>query len=378
LAVVAVLSLLVNLAPIAAQTTGPSAGYLVIHGGGDSLEPLREFIRLAGGTKARIVVIPTAAGLERYDEAFQKNYFRPFREEGVVDIALLHATSRQIADSDAFVAPLAKATGVWLTGGRQWRLADTYLGTKTESALWEVLKRGGVVGGGSAGATIQGSYLVRGDTRGALAPVGDHEQGFGFLKNVAIDQHVLARNRQFDLLAVVRAHPTLLGIGIDADAGIVVNGDEFTVIGNGYVAIYDPMIVLANNHFYFLRTGERFRLSTRTPMTANGEPLWMPQILPRASLKTAQLRQLSGTYRSRQQSIRVSAAGGFVTTVLCGEQHRFIPIATDLFYDEFDGSQLRFQRTTAGVVSGLTWKPQREVGKRICVEGTIEAAKQPR
>jgi cyanophycinase len=373
---VAAVGFLFILTPLIAQTTGPSSGYLVMHGGGDSPDALREFIRLAGGANARIIVIPTAAGLDRYDEAFQKDYFRAFLEAGVVDIQLMHTTSRQVADSTAFIAPLADATGVWFAGGRQWRLADAYVGTRTESALREMLGRGGVVGGGSAGTTIQGSYLVRGDTRGALAPMGDHEHGFGFLQNAAIDQHLLVRNRQFDLIDIIRKHPTLLGIGIDADAGVVVHGDEFTVIGTGYVAVYDPRIVLANNRFYLLQTGERFRLSTRTPMTSKGEPLWMPQMEPRAKVKASQLRELSGNYRSSQQSIRVSALAESIRATLCGEEHRFIPIEADVFYDEFDGSQLTFQRAAGGVVVGLIWKRQREVGKPLCVEGTIEAKKE--
>jgi cyanophycinase len=78
-----------------------------------------------------------------------------------------------------------------------------------------------VVGGSSAGATIQGSYLVRGDTKSNQIMMGDHEQGFGYIKNVAIDQHVLARNRQFDLYEIMRKHPELLGLGIDENTAIV-------------------------------------------------------------------------------------------------------------------------------------------------------------
>jgi len=63
-----------------------------------------------------------------------------------------------------FVAPLQNANAVWFGGGRQWRLVDSYKNTKTEIMIGKVLERGGVVGGSSAGATIQGSYLARGDT----------------------------------------------------------------------------------------------------------------------------------------------------------------------------------------------------------------------
>ena len=78
---------------------------------------------------------------------------------------MLHTYDKNIADSDSFIKPLLRATGVWFSGGRQWRLVDAYADTKTEAALSEVLKNGGVIGGTSAGATIQGSYLARGDTK---------------------------------------------------------------------------------------------------------------------------------------------------------------------------------------------------------------------
>ena len=116
-------------------------------------------------------------------------------------------------------------TFVWFTGGRQWRLADSYLGTKVEEELWALLGRGGVIGGSSAGATIQGSYLARGDTKTNTIMMGDHDEGFGFLKNTAIDQHLLRRNRQFDLIEIIEAWPELLGIGIDENTAIVVQGD---------------------------------------------------------------------------------------------------------------------------------------------------------
>jgi len=337
-----------------ADDVAPRKGYLVIHGGGgDSPESLHEFIRLAGGRNANVVVIPTAAGRKEYDEQFEADYFRPFRQGGVTDIRLLHATDRSMADSDGFVAPLADATGVWLTGGRQWRLADAYLDTKTERALWAVLARGGVIGGGSAGATIQGSYLIRGDTRGALIAMGDHERGFGFLKNSAIDQHLLGRNRHFDLLAVIRAHPMLLGIGLDADAAIVVHGDEFRLIGPGYVAVYDPRLVLANGTFYFLQKGQRFQLSTRTPLSANGEVLWMPHIQPRARLTRQHLRDIAGEYRGGDYRVVVKIARGRIDATLCPGDHReLIPLSADLFYDSADGSKVILHRTIAALQRG--------------------------
>ena len=79
-----------------------------------------------------------------------------------------------------------------------------------------------------------------------------------------IDQHLLKRNRQFDLIEVIEAHPELLGIGIDEDTAIVVQSNSFEVIGQGYVAIYDrDRMIPPAGHFYLLAPGDRYNLSTR-------------------------------------------------------------------------------------------------------------------
>ena len=245
------------------QEIGPENGSLVIVGGGrlDS-EILERFLDLAGGADAPIVVIPTAGGGEHYDQ-----YYRGlggFKAAGATNLTVLHTTDPTVADTEAFVQPLLEARGVWFPGGRQWRLADAYLGTKVHDELWALLGRGGVIGGSSAGATIQGSYLARGDTATNTVMLGDHEVGLGFLRNVAIDQHLLRRNRQFDLLEVITAHPELLGIGLDENTAIIVQGDEFEVIGASYVVIYDAERQLdSGGQFYFLAPGDRYNLKAR-------------------------------------------------------------------------------------------------------------------
>jgi cyanophycinase len=244
---------------------GPAKGTLVIVGGGDEILPILEyFIELAGGKEAPIVVIPTAGGASGYDDKYYAMQW--FRDLGAKNVVILHTDDRTVADSEAFTQPIRQASGVWMPGGRQWRLADSYLDTRTQSEIEAVLARGGVVGGSSAGATIQGSYLARGDTQTNTVMMGDHERGFGLLRNVAIDQHLLKRNRQFDLLEIVQARPELLGIGLDENTGIVVTGDRFSVMGPGYVAIYDPRRKLSNGgSFYLLAAGDQFDLASRTP-----------------------------------------------------------------------------------------------------------------
>lgn len=250
--------LLLALVAVALQAQG---SLLIVGGAAKDAAIWNRFLELAGGPQAAIVVIPTAGGEGDYTSDWDG--LTRLREAGLRNLTLLHTYDRAVADSEAFVAPIRKADGVWFTGGRQWRLADSYLDTRTHEELRRLLARGGVVGGSSAGATIQGDYLVRGDTKTNEIMMGDHERGFNFLPGVAIDQHLLARNRQFDLLEVIRAKPELLGIGIDEDTAIVVRSGEFEVIGRSYVAIYDSKKIRRSKPFYLLKPGDRFDLRAR-------------------------------------------------------------------------------------------------------------------
>ena len=246
-----------------AQQVGPKSGALVVVGGAMSDPAIIErFIDLAGGGDAPIVVVPTAGDADTYDEHWSG--LRQFRANGARNLTVLHSRDPKVADTEAFARPLTTARGVFFAGGRQWRLADAYLNTRTQRELQALLDRGGVIGGTSAGATILGSFLVRGDTKGNDLMVGDHVVGFGFLKNSAIDQHLLRRNRQFDLIDVIAKRPELLGIGIDENTAIVVQGDRFEVVGRGYVAMYDAKHeTRPPAKFYLLGAGDRYDLVKR-------------------------------------------------------------------------------------------------------------------
>ncbi len=246
-----------------AQEIGPASGALVIVGGAMKDQAIiKRFLDLAGGPDVPIVVIPTAGSGDHYDQYWRG--IRQFKEAGATSLTVLHTKDREAANSDEFIQPIKDARGVWFSGGRQWRLADSYLRTKTHEALWDLLNRGGVIGGSSAGATIQGLYLARGDTKNNTIMMGDHEEGLGFLKNVTIDQHLLKRNRHFDLIEIIKAKPDLLGIGLDENTAIVVQGDRFEVMGQSYVAIYDYHSQIdSGGQFYFLAPGDSYNLKTR-------------------------------------------------------------------------------------------------------------------
>ncbi len=259
-----------------APTVGPAKGNLLIVGGGAMGPELwGKFVELAGGAEnASVVVVPTA-GMKVPDDGQVPRSGVPaaLARLGVKHVTVLHTTDRKVADSDAFVAPLATATAVWFDGGRQWHIADSYLGTRTQRAFEAVLERGGVIGGSSAGATIQGEYLWRGDTSGPDKVEGDHTVGFAYLRKVAIDQHILVRNREFDLVPFIEKHPDLLGIGINEATAILVHGDEFEVMGANVVAITDaakwkpdatsPNDAAHKGRIYFLTRGQRFDLAKR-------------------------------------------------------------------------------------------------------------------
>ncbi|MFC1561957.1 cyanophycinase [candidate division KSB1 bacterium] len=248
---------------------GPANGSLVIVGGGASTEIREKFIELAGGNDAPIVIVPTAGGQETYaDSAVISSWERM----GCTSVTMLHTTDRAEADTEEFISNLRAAAGVWFNGGRQWRLVDAYMNTLTYYEFHKVLERGGVIGGSSAGATIQGSFLARGAESGntlMIAPIPEHRGGFGFLKNSAIDQHIDARNRWKDLYEIILEFPELLGIGISERTAIVVRGDVFEVIGVSQVAIHDAARTrtftdVDTVFYYTLNPGDRYDIKNRT------------------------------------------------------------------------------------------------------------------
>jgi len=246
-------------------TVGPARGHLVIVGGGRmTREITEEFSRLAGGFDQPIVTIPTASEGEDWGDDYLAKCYAT--KAGFKAISVLHTRDPKVAETEDFVQPLRTARAVWIDGGRQWRLADSYLGTRTERELHALLERGGVIAGSSAGATIQGSYLVRGAPTGnAIMMSPGHEAGFGFLRQCAIDQHVIARKRHFDLYQVVQRFPQLLGVGIDESTAWIVSGNEARVVGASDVLVHNSEEIPADpdEPYITLHPGERFDLATR-------------------------------------------------------------------------------------------------------------------
>ena len=256
---------------------GSQAGTLVIASGGR--EAVERFVKLAGGPGASIVFIPTAASSLKNDsgviwnpddvggmarDAFERDMLKRF---GLTRLTILHTRDRHIANSRTFVGPIRASQGVWLSGGNAGRLAATYLGTRTQKELEALLARGGVIGGESAAAIVQGSYTVRGRPDKPVLMVQGHDRGFSFVTNVAINPHLSAQKRENELVTVVDRYPKLLGIGIDDDTGLVVKSDRAEVFGLGRIAIYDNR-KHKDGWYYWLRPGDHFDLCRRSLLNA--------------------------------------------------------------------------------------------------------------
>ena len=135
-----------------------------------------------------------------------------------------------------------RAGGVWFEGGRQFHLVDSYGGTRTETEIMNVLARGGIVGGSSAGASILGSFMVRGapSSNNFIMEYPGYTRGFGYLRNTGIDQHVVARERLADIPdSLVARHPDMLFISEDEGTAWIVKGDEAEIAGRNKAFVYN-------------------------------------------------------------------------------------------------------------------------------------------
>jgi cyanophycinase len=208
----------------------------VFLGGGTFTEAMgQEFVRLAGGKNARLVIIPTAYGAT--EEEGPARLIAEWTHFHPASVEILHTRDRSVANDPSFVVPLQKATGVWLTGGKQSRLLDTYEDTLVQEELRNVLKRSGVVAGNCAGAMALGELTIM---RASGEPVSSARRGLGIVPNLVVDSHCFERNRVERLRHVIEEHADCFGLGIDRQTAVVIQHGQLRVVGNSYVATLVP------------------------------------------------------------------------------------------------------------------------------------------
>jgi cyanophycinase len=237
---------------------GPSRGTIIAVGGGASPDVLAKFIEAAGGPDSLILVVPTASAPIGNDPVPPgvRAPDAPLKAAGARNVLVVHTFDRAVANSDSFVEPINRAGGVWFGGGMPERIIDSYAGTKAEEAFRNVLARGGVLAGTSAGAVVLGSQFAASslDTSGepALRPA------FGFLRGVAIQPH--ARTPQPERWMLKR--PDLLRIAADEPTAWVVQGDNAEIIGRGRAFVYGEGSNNSSTAFTTLREGDRYNMAT--------------------------------------------------------------------------------------------------------------------
>lgn len=264
---------------LAAQlNANKTKGVEIITSGGKAADSL--FIRLIGGSDAKVVFIPTAASSLRSDsgtiwnpdeeknkETFKQDLLKRFN---LKNITVLHTRNHEEANTENFVAPLRLAKAVWISGGNPGRFMSTYQGTLLEKELKVFLERGGIIAGESAGAIIQGSYTVRGNPDKPVLMVEGNEKGLGLIQNVAINPHLSAQKRENELVTVIDKYTYLLGIGIDDNTGFLIRDGIGEVFGSGRIAIYDNKKYKAG-WYYWLKPGDKFDFAKKSPINFSPE-----------------------------------------------------------------------------------------------------------
>lgn len=219
-------------------------GHLLVIGGAEDKynerRILKKFLELAGGESAEVLIVPVASD---YPEFAADVYTQAFKNLGVANPRVLRATSRQeVVNADAEKL-LDGVTGVFMSGGDQMRLVSLLGGSDFAARLRRMVRETPIVmAGTSAGAAgMSSSMIVRGEPSSHphknsvnLSP------GLGFLKNIIIDQHFSERGRISRLITAVSYNPYYLGIGIDENTAIVLDGKgKLEVFGQGSATIVD-------------------------------------------------------------------------------------------------------------------------------------------
>jgi cyanophycinase len=214
---------------------------IIIGGAEDKKEDcqiLREFVRRAGGTKAKIVIMTAATELPR---DVGENYIRVFERLGAEDARIVDTETRDDAYSSTALEAVTKATGIFFTGGDQARITNILKDTELDTAIHKRFAEGAVIAGTSAGAAVMpDKMIVEGDSQtNPRMEIVDMGPGLGFLPGVVIDQHFLQRGRLGRLISALIQEPADLGFGIDENTAMVVTDKQIEVIGEGSVTIVD-------------------------------------------------------------------------------------------------------------------------------------------
>jgi len=217
-------------------------GPLLIIGGAEEkyrgVTILKKFVELASKREGKVGILTTATQIPKQ---VGNEYQEVFENLGIKEAITIDVNSREMSEDPKILETVEGLSALFITGGDQSRLTQMITGSRLHKLLYEMWQNGLVIGGTSAGASIMGKHMIV----NALTKDSDDvlqvemDNGFGFMEDMLIDQHFSQRSRFDRLLGAIAGNPNLMGIGIDENTAILVDGGQFDVIGEHQVLILD-------------------------------------------------------------------------------------------------------------------------------------------
>ncbi|WP_299333685.1 cyanophycinase [uncultured Psychroserpens sp.] len=210
---------------------------------------LYHVVKEAGGTNAKIVVIPTASSIP---EEVGENYLEAFSTLGCKNVTILDIKTKEDSEKEEAIATVKSANCIMFSGGDQSKITDKIGGTTIHNILKDRYQNeeGFVIAGTSAGAMAMSDEMIAGGSaseafvKGAVVMY----KGLGLIPNLVIDTHFIRRGRFGRQSEAIAKHPNLIGFGLAEDTGIIIkNGNDCTVIGSGMIIVFDGSKLTHNN-----------------------------------------------------------------------------------------------------------------------------------
>ena len=253
-------------------TRAQRPGSVMLHGGGGGVQQYvrEEFLRLAGGRSARVVLLPSdetqrepGETLEAYAERLGRpdvyGRWRALCLGNGAQFRFLHWDDPEDRDHSRFFAALEEATGIWMpTEDQEWVLqrfaGDPLKPTRFQLALRNLVARGGVVGASGGGMASLAETVIAGNlddaeggwTRARLV------FGLGLFQGTLLDQNFnVWAGRVERMTDALRNGPQLdrvarkpgvqrrtMGLGVDRQTVAIVSGCTIRAIGERHVHVF--------------------------------------------------------------------------------------------------------------------------------------------
>lgn len=238
-------------APVTPINAANREGHLVLLGGGPT--PAIVFSRtlnLSGGRSAIVAVLPQTYPNDSIGDAAVELW----KKTGAREVFKL-----KLDDMDRARSILDRATLIWMPGGFPGLLMKTLAGTPVPDIIRRRFAEGATIGGASAGAAAMSATMIADEStpEGETASGPRTMEGLGLWPAAIVSPHFSERRRSGPLLAILRNHPGLIGVGIDEGTAIFISNVRLEVAGRGTVAILET----GNPRVRTLRSGERLTLS---------------------------------------------------------------------------------------------------------------------